>query len=303
MPSFDTDSLVAYLDACGDHRVLRRARLDDLPARLPDPHDIRYRCGLALDVETTGLDPAKDRIIELAMRPFWSDLDGMIVAVGEPVSCLEDPGRPLSETVIRLTGLTDADLAGRAIDAAAVAALLAQAQFVVAHNAAFDRPFMEARFAGFDQVPWLCSCHDVDWPTFGFDGRSLGWLLAQCGLFVADPAHRAGADVDAMLALLRHRLPDGAPALAHAYARSGEQSYRISAVGSPFATKDDLRSRGYRWSPHTRVWRREVRAEALDAERDWLLANIYAPHLGAMADEPEIQAVDWLSRYSLRGMA
>lgn len=61
------EALADALDASGQYRILRR-----LPSRsiIEQPDGSEMRQGLFLDVETTGLDPAKDEIIELAMVPF-----------------------------------------------------------------------------------------------------------------------------------------------------------------------------------------------------------------------------------------
>lgn len=54
-----------------------------------------------LDLETTGVDPAKDRIIQIAIVPEQ----------GEPWEFLVNPGRPIPLEVQELTGITDAMVA------------------------------------------------------------------------------------------------------------------------------------------------------------------------------------------------
>ncbi|MFN3728052.1 MAG: exonuclease domain-containing protein, partial [Allosphingosinicella sp.] len=67
----------------------------------------------AVDVETTGIDPAQDRIIELAIRQFRFDAAGVITEIGSVHRWLEDPGWSLDPEITRLTGLKDADLVGQ----------------------------------------------------------------------------------------------------------------------------------------------------------------------------------------------
>ena len=82
----------------------------------PDDSDL-IRSAVVADVETTGLEAQKDTIIEIGLRPFsFHRLTGEVVGVGEPYVSLQDPGKPLTEEVSRLTGLTDEDLQGQSID-------------------------------------------------------------------------------------------------------------------------------------------------------------------------------------------
>src|SRR5690606_29066577 len=98
-----------------------------------------------LDTETTGLDSSKDRIIELAL--ILVDVDkatGLPLQVQDVFDELEDPGRPIPAEATRITGITDAMVAGKHLDDARVAVLMAGMDLVIAHNARFDRGFMEA---------------------------------------------------------------------------------------------------------------------------------------------------------------
>jgi DNA polymerase-3 subunit epsilon len=122
--------------------------------------------------------------------------------------------------------------------------LLRSLHLVIAHNAAFDRKFVERRLPDAAGLPWACSCNEVDWVGAGFDGaRNLGWLVFQAGLFFG--GHRASNDVDAVVALLGHQLPDDRTVLAELVARSFAPSMRVEAVGADFSVRGDLRSRGY----------------------------------------------------------
>ena len=93
-----------------------------------------------LDVETTGFDPQNDRIIEIGIVHFHQ---GEVI---ESWGQLVNPGRPIPEAVIKLTGIKDEDVADAppfADVAAAVAARL-EGKGIVAYNLPFDRGFIAA---------------------------------------------------------------------------------------------------------------------------------------------------------------
>ena len=99
-------------------RTLNALVLEDRPHPSgPGPR----RRGLYVDVETTGFDSAHDAIIELGMLPFSYTLEGAITDVhrDHARTWRQDPGRPVPPEITRITGLTDHDLGGEAIDIAA----------------------------------------------------------------------------------------------------------------------------------------------------------------------------------------
>jgi DNA polymerase-3 subunit epsilon len=92
-----------------------------------------------IDVETTGGNPLRDRIIEIAI--IRSDGEGEF-------SSLVNPGRPVPQFISALTGITDHDLSSAATFdelAPEIADLLEGAVFV-AHNARFDYAFVRNEF-------------------------------------------------------------------------------------------------------------------------------------------------------------
>ena len=62
---------------------------------------------ISIDLETTGLNPKLDRIIEIGAVKV---VDGQVV---ETFDTLVNPGRKLDERITELTGITDADLADK----------------------------------------------------------------------------------------------------------------------------------------------------------------------------------------------
>ena len=294
----EPEALARALETHSDYRVLRR-----LTPRLhwPDtpgaPGALRLRV-VVLDTETTGLDAAKEKIIELAMLRFEVDLaSGLPVGDVQVFDELEDPGMPIPPEVQALTGIRDADVAGKRLDAQRVAAMLDGVDLVIAHNAGFDRPFCEARFAAFQDIAWACSFADMDWKVQGRSSQKLESLALALGLFY--DAHRAEMDCHALLAVLTAPMPKdpASHALATLIAASRQPAYRLSATGAPFDSKDRLKARRYRWNGEQRVWQTRIDSEAaLEAELQWLREQVY----GARQASVTLEQTDALVRYSSR---
>ena len=262
---------------------VRTLRALELPARLADTGAAALRRGLYVDCETTGLNVEHDQAIELALLPFTYTACGRIAEVlhGEAQVWLEDPGRPLDALITALTGLTDEDLRGRRIDTAAATALIERTDLIVAHNARFDRPFFERALPATRALPWGCSMRDVAWTAHGCPSAALHCLACHQGVFARD-RHRALADCEVGVWLLAQTLPGtDRPVLAALRESASRETVRLWAVCAPFAHKDALKARGYRWMPEprggiARAWWTELAPEAVDAELEWLRGTVYA---------------------------
>src|ERR1700761_4008295 len=263
------------LERSGGYRVLRRLR--PLAKREP-PAGMKTRIGLFVDVETTGLDPVRDEIIELAMAPFTYGSDGEIYGVGEPFQQLRQPSKPIPAEITAITGIDDAIVEGKAIDPEAVATFAAPAALVIAHNAAFDRKFLERYSETFNTKPWACSMSQVDWAAEGYEGAKLAYLATGAGFFY--DRHRATHDCMAAIELLARTHPKGGrTGLAQLLEAARAPTWRIWAENSPFDLKDVLKARGYRWNGEgtatPRAWYIDVAEGARAEEEAFLKAEIY----------------------------
>ena len=106
---------------------------------------------IAIDVETTGISPEKERIIEIgAFRP----------ETGEVFRTLISPGRPLPERITELTGITDEMLVDAPEEAEAIRAWLDFMEgdtILLGHNISFDHSFLvqAIRRCGYEEPKFL----------------------------------------------------------------------------------------------------------------------------------------------------
>ena len=157
-------------------------------------------------------------------------------------------------------------------------ALAAPANLVIAHNAAFDRCFLERRFALFIDKPWACSKGQVPWAEEGLGSAKLDYLLGRLGFFFDD--HRAMTDCRAVLHLLSLSLPkSGRPILPVLLANARRPAFRIWALEAPIECKDLLKERNYRWNGgedgRPRAWYRDLDRDLLAEEERFLAERIY----------------------------
>jgi DNA polymerase-3 subunit epsilon len=154
-----------------------------------------------VDVETTGLDPETDRIVEVAV--VRCDERGGIVSEW---SSLVQPDRDPGPTGVH--GITAHDLAGAPRFTELADALAAQfdGTVVAAHNLAFDARFLhgEWRRSGIERprLPGLCTLTlSRELHPHRPDGYSLAACAAAAGIAQPD-AHRALADARVTASLL-----------------------------------------------------------------------------------------------------
>ena len=220
-----------------------------------------------LDLETTGLDPKKDKIIEIGLLEFLID-DNFSPHILSLHSELEDPEQDLSEDIESLTGLNKKILAGRKIDWNLVASYLSRSSFVLAHNMNFDRSFLQNQTdLDIQSYHWVCSQNHIDWFKKGHKTRSLNYLACDQG-FINPFPHRALFDCATTMRII-------SPYLKEMIERSYEKQFEFLATSAPFEQKDHLKANGYSWDPKRRVWYKLVFQSELSDERNFLLDNIY----------------------------
>lgn len=288
------DALARQLEAHPDYRVLRRLQPQ---VAFAEPDGRPLLRGVIVDTETTGFNQDTDKIIEVGIDLFEYDpTSGQAYRILDTYGALEDPGFPITPEITEVTGITNEMVAGQRIDDARISALVEGASLVIAHNAKFDRPFLEQRFPVFETLPWGCSFAQVDWIGEGLGARKLDYIAFQFGFFF--DAHRAEADCMALLTILQQPLPkSGKKVMQSLLDQLPQKDWTVYALGSPFETKDILKARAYQWDAARKTWYRTVTGtEAITGEVAWLKDAIY----GGRSVKLEFEVRDALLRYSKR---
>lgn len=248
------EEAIARLEGSGQYKILKR--LGVRKSIQPDEGTLT-RNALFVDVETTGLDPAKDEVVQLAMVPFTFGKDGLIYEVGEPFNKLRQPLRSIPAEATAVHGITDKMVSGQRINQEEIRSYLDRTDLVIAHNARFDWAFSVALCEKFASKRWACSMSQIDWIGEGYETRKLEFLALKSGFFY--DSHIALADCYAGIELLGSPLPNSndLPMLKLLENACGDE-WEVQVQGFPFGWNKELKARGYRFSrrppDHDAAW-------------------------------------------------
>lgn len=154
-----------------------------------------------VDVETTGLNPDEDRIVEVSIV----DYDGENVS--ETFSSLINPEKRIPGHIARITGISDADVADAPhfFNVAKEIVRLTEHRIIVAHNARFDYSFLRMEFQrlGYNfRRRQLCTLRLSRSLLPDLRAHNLNYLTRHLGIEMP-MAHRAEADALATLEVFR----------------------------------------------------------------------------------------------------
>lgn len=218
-----------------------------------------------LDTETTGLDPAKDACIEVAVVVF--DLV-LAVPTASFASLIRAPRSPDGVAMIidnpafdvnRIPSDLLADAPEPSVVWRRVEAIISGAEVVVAHRASFDKSFTPEPFRS--ARPWVCSKYEIDWPS-SKPGDGLVHAALAHGVAVAH-AHRAMTDCDILSRLLT-RVAERQN-LQELFVRA-MRPRKIFVSFAPFDQKDAVKGAGFSWDdPIPGQWSRSLPPEDVAA--------------------------------------
>ena len=233
--------------------------------------DMRF-CSI-LDTETTGLDHNKDEIIEIAVRKWiYHKREHYLIRPVEEYSGLNEPERnEISEAITELTGITKEDVKGKKINWEIVSSMIGESDFVLAHNAGFDRPMIEA-VQEVSKISaskiWTCSFKQVNWAQMGFLSSKQELLSIFHGFYYS--GHRALNDIDALANLIMQ-----GDYLKEILANAKTKQVCVDCIQAPFESKDLLKANGFSWDAPNKFWTRLVSESELDGMKIFLTDEVY----------------------------
>jgi DNA polymerase-3 subunit epsilon len=202
---------------------------------------------LILDTETTGTDPAEDRVVEIGavlwslehkcVLSAWSEL---VIGAGNAAESINRIPEGALPSGLKLAEALQA-----------VGTLARRAQVAVAHNAQFDRAFI-----GDLGLPWVCSMEDLAWPRSG-SGRSLAAIALAHDVGIVS-THRALADC-----LILARLFERASELGHDVRGMVHRGLRPKATYQAmvsYADRELAKAAGFSWEGDAKRWTRRLAA-------------------------------------------
>lgn len=214
---------------------------------------------LIYDVETTGLDPKKDSIIEVAAVIL--DLKNKIIS-SQRSGLIYAKTNPEAE---KITGITQEMLDGvknNHCDIFSFIHFMANSSdCVVAHNASFDKNFTEEKNQIFKRkdgkiLEWVCSCYELNY-DLQLENKKLTTIANALNLDSAG-AHRAMADV-MMLANIFLKIDNIEEQIKKILSDRLKPAYKIISL-APFEKKEDVKRAGFRWDGTLKLWWKSVRA-------------------------------------------
>jgi len=215
---------------------------------------------LSLDFETTGLDPANDRVIE-AGAVLWSTAQHRVLAA---IDCLVKSDAPVTEEITRITGLTQAAVDRFGFEEHdALATLLGmanQADGLLGQNIIrFDKLVLDNWMARKNHfAPTLKEKVIIDtlWDIPGIEGKKLQYMLADHMVLNPFP-HSAFTDaLSALLLIEEHTPQDGniEPILARA-----RSPFVILQSHQGRGNNNDAKKLKFWWNSDLKLWWKAVK--------------------------------------------
>tara|TARA_Y100001968_G_C19438246_1_gene761034 strand:+ start:42 stop:899 length:858 start_codon:yes stop_codon:yes gene_type:complete len=116
--------------------------------------------GLILDTETTGLDPDKDKCLEVGSILFHFKSRKILGQLSFLMPVESNAAEAINKIPAEITNLRQPWLEGIMY----FKSLLKSSDVIIAHNVEFDRKWFGRDNLPTISKPWICTMEDIDWP-------------------------------------------------------------------------------------------------------------------------------------------
>ena len=239
-----------------------------------------------LDTETTGTNRLNDEIIEIAIKEIEFEKDsGKIIKIINQYESFNEPSKEIDDKITKLTGIDNKTVKNKLIDWNEVDSILKNTDIVVAHNAKFDRAFVDRYSSISSSKIWGCTINDIDWFEKGFSSQKQELLCYWHGFYFE--AHRAMNDVNALIQLLIHPYYDKNRPIVELIKNARQIRFKILVSNFPYneQKKDKIKGDGYKWSTTDKIWYKEVDENNLILEKKYLSSVIYNGEFNGHVEE------------------
>lgn len=211
---------------------------------------------LIIDTETTGLDAKEGKVIEIGAIFYNIPTQTITHQVSTLMHAESNPAFDINR--ISPNALQSVLLENQSAAISMVHFMLVMCDAVVAHNAAFDRGWIESLDESLATVSrqkdWICTKEDFTWPVRKGIPLNLIHIAVDLDVPVVS-AHRALADCQ-LLASCFSKLTDINERLAES--KKPRDTY-IANVS--FDDRQLAKDAGFSWEPATKLWTRRLTEE------------------------------------------
>lgn len=227
---------------------------------------------LILDTETTGLDISSGaKIIEIAAILYSVTHKTILQQVSFLKPCTDNLAYEVNR--IPLEAANSVECIPLDASFTLLCAMAYDADFVVAHNAEFDKAFIdditnkEHPLFEFMDKKWICTKQDFKWPIRDGSPLNLIHIAVELGVPVVS-AHRALSDCT-LIANCFDKLPD----LKERIQNSLIERYAYQAI-LDYDNRQLAKDKGFTWDSEKRVWLKRMTEEEAALVKEFKVTKV-----------------------------